>query len=156
MTTRVPLAGPSSNCETLSCRRAVSSCPPGKRSRSTRANVPDRMRELVGRLMKTILVADDDEAQAWRLAYTILGERRYNTLFAASCSDVHYLVQRILPHLLIFYNRSSPEAGLACYDSLAPWPRSRLFPPSLSPRTVSGLNTRHIPAICCSLSHRLR
>ena len=70
--------------------------------------------------MKTILVADDDEAQAWRLAYTILGERRYNTLFAAGCSDVQYLVQHILPHLLIFYNRSSPEEGLACYDSLAP------------------------------------
>ena len=70
--------------------------------------------------MKTILVADDDEAQAWRLAYTILGERRYNTLFAAGCSEVHYLVQRIIPHLLIFYNRSSPEVGFACYDSLAP------------------------------------
>jgi hypothetical protein len=69
--------------------------------------------------MKTILVADDDEAQAWRLAHTILGERRYNTLFAAGCSDVHYLVERIIPHLLIFYNPSSPEAGLACYDSLA-------------------------------------
>jgi hypothetical protein len=70
--------------------------------------------------MKTILVADDDEAQAWRLAYTILGERRYNTLFAAGCSEVHYLVQRIIPHLLIFYNRFSPDVGLACYDSLAP------------------------------------
>jgi hypothetical protein len=69
--------------------------------------------------MKTILVDDDDEAKAWRLAYTILGEWRDNTLFAAGCSDVLYFVQRIIPNLFIFYSRSSPEEGLACYDSLA-------------------------------------
>jgi CheY-like chemotaxis protein len=70
-------------------------------------------------MMKTILVADDDEAQAWRLAYTILRQRRYNTLFAGGCSEVLYVVQHIIPHLIIFYYKASPEKGLECYDRMA-------------------------------------
>jgi DNA-binding NtrC family response regulator len=78
--------------------------------------------------MKIILVADEDEAQAWLLAHTIVRERRYNTLFAAGCAEVRYFVQRIIPHLCIFYSRSSPEEGLACYDSLAPMPSFTSIP----------------------------
>jgi hypothetical protein len=50
--------------------------------------------------MKIILVANDDEAQAWLLAHTILQERHYNTLFASGCSEILYFVQHIIPHLL--------------------------------------------------------
>ena len=69
--------------------------------------------------MKIILVVDDDEAQAWLLAHAILRERRYNTLFAGGCSQALYFVQRIIPHLCIFYPRASPEEGFKCYDSLS-------------------------------------
>ncbi len=70
-------------------------------------------------MTKIILVADDDEAQAWLLAHTILEERRYNTLFASGCSEILYFVQHIIPHLVIFDSRASPVKGLACYDSLS-------------------------------------
>ena len=69
--------------------------------------------------MKIILVANDDEAQAWLLAHTLLRERRYNTLFAGGCSEVLYFVQHIIPHLIIFDYRTSPSKGLECYDSLS-------------------------------------
>ena len=69
--------------------------------------------------MKIILVANDDEAQAWLLAHTLLRERRYNTLFAGGCSEVLYFVQHIIPHLFIFDYRTSPSKGLECYDSLS-------------------------------------
>ena len=69
--------------------------------------------------MKIILVVDDDEAQAWLLAHSILRERRYNTHFAGGCSEVLYFVQHIIPHLIIFDYRTSPSKGLECYDSLS-------------------------------------
>ena len=71
------------------------------------------------RMMKIILVANDDEAQAWLLAHAVLRERRYNTLFAGGCSEVLYFVQHIIPHLFIFDYRASPAKGLECYDSLS-------------------------------------
>ena len=71
------------------------------------------------RMMKIILVANDDEAQAWLLAHAVLRERRYNTLFAGGCSEVLYFVQHIIPHLIIFDYRTSPSKGLECYDSLS-------------------------------------
>ena len=71
------------------------------------------------RMMKIILVADDDEAQAWLLAHSLLRERRYNTLFAGGCSEVLYFVQHIIPHLFIFDYRASPSKGFECYDSLS-------------------------------------
>lgn len=69
--------------------------------------------------MKIILVANDDEAQAWALAHAILQKRRYNTLFASGCSEILYFVQHIIPHLFIFDSRAHPTKGLACYDSLS-------------------------------------
>jgi CheY-like chemotaxis protein len=74
--------------------------------------------EKTGVMMKIILVVNDDEAQAWLLAHTILRERRYNTLFAGGCSEALYFVQHIIPHLFIFDYRASPSKGLECYDSL--------------------------------------
>ncbi len=68
--------------------------------------------------MKIILVVNDDEAEAWLIAHTILRARRYNTLFASGCSEALYLVQQIIPHLFIFDYRNSPGKGLACYDAL--------------------------------------
>ena len=78
--------------------------------------------------MKIILVANDDEAQAWLLAHTILRERRYNTLFASGCSEILYFVQHIIPHLLIFDSRAHPANGLACYDSLSAMDLFRSIP----------------------------
>src|SRR6266480_3149842 len=75
--------------------------------------------ETRGGMMKIILVANDDEAQAWLLAHTLLRERRYSTLFAGGCSEVLYFVQHIIPHLFIFDYRTSPSKGLECYDSLS-------------------------------------
>ncbi len=69
--------------------------------------------------MKIILVVDDDEAQAWLLAHSILRERRYNTLFAAGCSQALHFVRHIIPHLIIFSFRACPGTGLERYDSLS-------------------------------------
>jgi CheY-like chemotaxis protein len=69
-------------------------------------------------MTKLILVVNNDEAQAWLLAHTILCERRYNTLFAAGCSQALYLVQLIRPDLLIFDYRLTPSEGFQCYDAL--------------------------------------
>lgn len=70
-------------------------------------------------MMKLILVVNDDEAQAWLLAHTILRERLYNTLFAGGCSEALYFVQHIIPHLFILDYRLSPGKGIECYDSLS-------------------------------------
>jgi CheY-like chemotaxis protein len=69
-------------------------------------------------MLKMILVAND-EAQAWLLAQTILRERLYNTLFAAGCSEVLYIVQHIIPDLFIFDYRASLSKGLECFNSLS-------------------------------------
>jgi len=94
-------------------------------------------------MMKIILVANDDEAQAWLLAHAVLRERRYNTLFAGGCSEVLYFVQHIIPHLIIFDYRTSPSKGLECYDSLSAMDSLKSIPTS-SIRATRSNNRREV------------
>jgi DNA-binding NtrC family response regulator len=86
--------------------------------------------------LKIILVVNDDKAQAWYLANTILQARRYPVRFAAGCSDVLFLVQHIIPDLFLFDYRASPSRGIECLKSLS----AMIWFPS-------------IPKICMSENH---